>query len=181
MFGGNRLAIAGLTLLAAAMTGAITLVTDFLYQLENHDRRRPPSSRFCSSCSGTRSRCAGSHRTASGLARRPQRARQLERALAVEGALEADEQVPALQQQHVVREAELAFGELRVRRAVEEEVRRALDPDRAIPVDAQPLDASGLARDLPVVLGSKVASELADEQPESACCPSRASPRPAGR
>ena len=29
--GGNRLAIAGLTLLAIAMTGAITLVTDFLY------------------------------------------------------------------------------------------------------------------------------------------------------
>src|SRR5215204_1020535 len=31
VFGGNRLAIAGLTLLATAMTGAITLVTDFLY------------------------------------------------------------------------------------------------------------------------------------------------------
>jgi hypothetical protein len=29
--GGNRLAIVGLTLLATAMTGAITLVTDFLY------------------------------------------------------------------------------------------------------------------------------------------------------
>ena len=29
--GGNRLAIVGLTLLAIAMTGAITLVTDFLY------------------------------------------------------------------------------------------------------------------------------------------------------
>ena len=31
VFGGNRLAIVGLTLLATAMTGAITLVTDFLY------------------------------------------------------------------------------------------------------------------------------------------------------
>jgi len=31
VFGGNRLAIIGLTLLATAMTGAITLVTDFLY------------------------------------------------------------------------------------------------------------------------------------------------------
>jgi hypothetical protein len=31
VFGGNKLAIAGLTLLATAMTGAITLVTDFLY------------------------------------------------------------------------------------------------------------------------------------------------------
>ena len=31
VLGGNRLAIAGLTLLATAMTGAITLVTDFLY------------------------------------------------------------------------------------------------------------------------------------------------------
>ena len=31
MFGGNRLAIAGLTLLATAMTGAIMFVTDFLY------------------------------------------------------------------------------------------------------------------------------------------------------
>ena len=31
VFGGNRLAIAGLTLLATAMTGAITLITDFLY------------------------------------------------------------------------------------------------------------------------------------------------------
>ena len=31
MFGGNRLAIIGLGLLATAMTGAITLVTDFLY------------------------------------------------------------------------------------------------------------------------------------------------------
>ena len=31
VFGGNRLAIVGLGLLATAMTGAITLVTDFLY------------------------------------------------------------------------------------------------------------------------------------------------------
>jgi hypothetical protein len=31
VFGGNRLAIIGLALLATAMTGAITLVTDFLY------------------------------------------------------------------------------------------------------------------------------------------------------
>jgi uncharacterized protein DUF6328 len=31
VMGGNRLAIIGLTLLATAMTGAITLVTDFLY------------------------------------------------------------------------------------------------------------------------------------------------------
>ena len=31
VFGGNRLAIIGLGLLATAMTGAITLVTDFLY------------------------------------------------------------------------------------------------------------------------------------------------------
>jgi hypothetical protein len=31
VLGGNRLAIAGLALLATAMTGAITLVTDFLY------------------------------------------------------------------------------------------------------------------------------------------------------
>jgi hypothetical protein len=31
VFGGTRLAIVGLTLLAFAMTGAITLVTDFLY------------------------------------------------------------------------------------------------------------------------------------------------------
>ncbi len=31
VFGGNRLAIVGLALLATAMTGAITLVTDFLY------------------------------------------------------------------------------------------------------------------------------------------------------
>jgi hypothetical protein len=31
VMGGNKLAIAGLTLLATAMTGAITLVTDFLY------------------------------------------------------------------------------------------------------------------------------------------------------
>jgi VIT1/CCC1 family predicted Fe2+/Mn2+ transporter len=31
VLGGNRLAIVGLTLLATAMTGAITLVTDFLY------------------------------------------------------------------------------------------------------------------------------------------------------
>ena len=31
VFGGNRLAIVGLTLLATAMTGAITLITDFLY------------------------------------------------------------------------------------------------------------------------------------------------------
>jgi hypothetical protein len=31
VFGGNRLAIVGLALLAIAMTGAITLVTDFLY------------------------------------------------------------------------------------------------------------------------------------------------------
>ena len=31
VFGGNRLAIAGLTLLAIAMTGAIMFVTDFLY------------------------------------------------------------------------------------------------------------------------------------------------------
>jgi hypothetical protein len=31
VMGGNRLAIVGLTLLATAMTGAITLVTDFLY------------------------------------------------------------------------------------------------------------------------------------------------------
>src|ERR687897_255775 len=31
VFGGNRLAIIGLTLLATAMTGAITLITDFLY------------------------------------------------------------------------------------------------------------------------------------------------------
>src|SRR5215208_5033039 len=31
VLGGNRLAILGLTLLATAMTGAITLVTDFLY------------------------------------------------------------------------------------------------------------------------------------------------------
>jgi hypothetical protein len=31
VMGGNRLAIAGLGLLATAMTGAITLVTDFLY------------------------------------------------------------------------------------------------------------------------------------------------------
>ncbi len=31
VFGGNRLAIVGLALLAVAMTGAITLVTDFLY------------------------------------------------------------------------------------------------------------------------------------------------------
>ena len=31
VFGGTRLAIIGLTLLALAMTGAITLVTDFLY------------------------------------------------------------------------------------------------------------------------------------------------------
>jgi hypothetical protein len=31
VMGGNRLAIVGLTLLAIAMTGAITLVTDFLY------------------------------------------------------------------------------------------------------------------------------------------------------
>jgi len=31
VMGGNRLAIAGLALLATAMTGAITLVTDFLY------------------------------------------------------------------------------------------------------------------------------------------------------
>jgi hypothetical protein len=31
VFGGNRLAIVGLGLLAIAMTGAITLVTDFLY------------------------------------------------------------------------------------------------------------------------------------------------------
>ena len=31
VMGGNRLAIAGLVLLATAMTGAITLVTDFLY------------------------------------------------------------------------------------------------------------------------------------------------------
>jgi len=31
VFGGNRLAVIGLTLLATAMTGAITLVTDFLY------------------------------------------------------------------------------------------------------------------------------------------------------
>jgi hypothetical protein len=31
VFGGNRLAIAGLALLATAMTGAITLITDFLY------------------------------------------------------------------------------------------------------------------------------------------------------
>jgi Family of unknown function (DUF6328) len=31
VMGGNRLALAGLALLATAMTGAITLVTDFLY------------------------------------------------------------------------------------------------------------------------------------------------------
>src|SRR5215213_10628104 len=31
VMGGNKLAIAGLVLLATAMTGAITLVTDFLY------------------------------------------------------------------------------------------------------------------------------------------------------
>ncbi len=31
VMGGNRLALAGLTLLATAMTGAITFVTDFLY------------------------------------------------------------------------------------------------------------------------------------------------------
>jgi Family of unknown function (DUF6328) len=31
VMGGNRLAIAGLALLAMAMTGAITLITDFLY------------------------------------------------------------------------------------------------------------------------------------------------------
>ena len=31
VFGANRLAIIGLTLLATAMTGAITLITDFLY------------------------------------------------------------------------------------------------------------------------------------------------------
>ena len=31
VFGGNRLAIVGLALLATAMTGAITLITDFLY------------------------------------------------------------------------------------------------------------------------------------------------------
>jgi hypothetical protein len=31
VMGGNRLAIAGLALLATAMTGAITLITDFLY------------------------------------------------------------------------------------------------------------------------------------------------------
>ena len=39
--GGNRLAIVGLTLLATAMTGAITLVTDFLYS--STTTRSPPA------------------------------------------------------------------------------------------------------------------------------------------
>ena len=67
-----------------------------------------------------------------------------------------------------MREAQLALGEVRVRRAVEEEVWRALDPDRAVTIHAQPLDARGLPRDLAEVLGRQVAAELADQQAESA-------------
>ena len=181
VFGGNRLAIAGLTLLAVAMTGAITLVTDFLYS-STTTRSRPalvallfavlwyaiplrPASRSDLLDSGDWPRTTASAASA------PARAR----ARGSKAPSSRTSRLPVLQQQHVVREAQLAFGEVRVGRAVEEEVRRALDPDRALAVDAQALDAGGLARDLAEVLGSEVAAELADEQPESGAAASRAS------
>ena len=175
VMGGNRLAIAGLTLLATAMTGAITLVTDFLYS------------------STTTAIAAGlvallflvlwyaiplRRLAQTGLA---QRAGELQRSLAVERALQAHHQVPALQQQHVAGEAQLALREVGIRRPVEEQVRRALDPDRALAVHAEALDLCRLARDLAEVLGSQVAAELADQQPETrAVCLGQAGPRAVG-
>ena len=67
-----------------------------------------------------------------------------------------------LQQEDVVRETEVALGEVGVGRAVEEEVRRSRDPDRAPAVYAEALDGRGLARDLAVVLRREIAPELAD-------------------
>jgi hypothetical protein len=45
-------------------------------------------------------------------------------------------------------------------------VRRALEPDGAVAVDLEAVDAGGLARDLGAVVGRQVAAELVDQEPE---------------
>ena len=68
-----------------------------------------------------------------------------------------------LQQQDVLRQPQRRLHDLSVRGAVEEEVRRALDPDRALAVtpDARP---RGLAGELAEVLRAEVAAELGDQE-----------------
>src|SRR5688572_25521830 len=107
-----------------------------------------------------RSRCAG-WRPA--LAKRPS---DSHRPLAVEGALEPDQQRAALEQQRVLGDAHGALDDHAIGIAVEQEVRRPLDPDRGVAVDGQALGFGGRADDLAEILGAEVAAELSDERPE---------------
>ena len=108
------------------------------------------------------------------LAQRPS---DSQRPLAVEGALEPDQQRPALEQQRVLGDPHGALDDQAVGIAIEEEVRRALHPDRGLAVDGQALDRGGRADDLAEVVGAEVAAELADERSEPGAAGARSGVR----
>src|SRR6185503_2469399 len=97
---------------------------------------------------------------------RAQRARQVDRPLLAERALQPDQQTAVFQEEHVLRNPELPLLEGVAGRAVEEEMRRARHPDRALAVELERLDGRGLTGHLARVLGVQVAAELVDEQAE---------------
>ena len=112
------------------MTGAIMLITDLLYRQHGDDRRHGgPGDCLCAAVvpdAAAEGSPAAASEVSAGSG--PARAR-----FRVEAPFQPHQKRAVLQQQDVRGQAQLVLGEVAAGRAVEEEVGRALDPERAAP------------------------------------------------